>query len=535
ILRLVMENLDQDSISLKPVYNLIELGLEEYEENELVLNAIHDLMQFFEQSNCTCRHAPKRRDLRTCYEKVGFKRFFERYFQVKALEKSELELFLKAQLIAFEITNDKLEAHQKHNYRYCYNYSFPLCKPAFLKLYGINEYFLSAMQEHLQNEGLTERIHGNTGRVPKVKSKVFLDSSVTFPVKHFLEQYGAINGLPSPMRHKSESEPFIYLSTSSTYVSVYNEFKKHFYSENNQDEAIISYYTFRKLWQETIPHLKFQSPASDLCEVCETFKAKLLVAKSDKDEYDQIKVQYDQHREAADREKQHYNNNINESAKDLSIVHVCYDWAQSISIPYSPQQVGTIYFKTPFSVSLFGVCKTEGGQNSQLNFAIGENEFPEGWYEEITVNFMIPGHTKFICDSFFGKIKKLYRTRKINILTDIEQVINDSSKGNTAILYKNKLGWTWNDFSLLFKDHFKNFPHIKQYHHFRFNNSPNNIGKVYASTESGGTEISFQLLCDSNFNINTTLKTINTKPLTKERKSYLYTKIRQHVDDPYKD
>ncbi|CAG8620009.1 9490_t:CDS:1, partial [Dentiscutata heterogama] len=145
------------------------------------------------------------------------------------------------------------------------------------------------MQEHLLNEGITERIHRNTGHVPIVKSKVFLDSSITFPVKHFLEQYGAINGLPSPMRHKNESEPFIYLPTGNTYVSVYNKFKKHFYSENNQDEKIISYFTFRKLWQETIPYLKFQLPTSDLCEVCETFKAKLLVAKSNKDEYDQIK------------------------------------------------------------------------------------------------------------------------------------------------------------------------------------------------------------------------------------------------------
>ncbi|CAG8752889.1 13609_t:CDS:2 [Dentiscutata erythropus] len=152
-----MENLDQDSISLRPVYNLIELGLEEYKDNELVLDTVHDLMQFFEQSNCT------------------------------------------------------------------------------------------SMQEHLKNEGITERIHGNTGHVPKIKSKVFLNFSITFLVKHFLEQYGTINGLPSPIRHKNESEPFIYLSTGSTYVSVYDEFKKYFYNENNQDEKIISYFTFRKL------------------------------------------------------------------------------------------------------------------------------------------------------------------------------------------------------------------------------------------------------------------------------------------------
>ncbi|CAG8730908.1 12248_t:CDS:1, partial [Racocetra persica] len=50
-----------------------------------------------------------------------------------------------------------------------------------------------------------------------------------------------------------------------------------------------------KLWYEIIPYLKFQPSASDLCEVCEMFKAKLIVAKSDVEEYNQIKTQYDQY------------------------------------------------------------------------------------------------------------------------------------------------------------------------------------------------------------------------------------------------
>ncbi|CAG8734736.1 16380_t:CDS:2 [Dentiscutata erythropus] len=261
------DNLDSDS--LRPVYNLIELGLEEYEDNELVLDTVHDLMQFFKQSNCTCRHSSRKKDLRTCYEKVGFKNFFERHFQIRALEKPELELFLKAQLMAFEITN-KNEESQRQNYRYNYNVSLLLCKPVFLKLCGISDHFLLAIQKHLQEKGLTKRTHGNTGRVPKLKSKVFLDSSITFPVKRFLEQYGNINGLPSPMRHKNESEPFIYLPTGNTYTSVYNEFKKHFNNENSENTKIISYFTFRKLWYEMIPHLKFQPPASDLCEISKT-------------------------------------------------------------------------------------------------------------------------------------------------------------------------------------------------------------------------------------------------------------------------
>ncbi|CAG8508833.1 11156_t:CDS:2 [Racocetra persica] len=56
----------------KPVYNLVELELEDYKENELVLDTIHELKLFFQNSNnCTCCRTPKQKDLRTCFEKVG--------------------------------------------------------------------------------------------------------------------------------------------------------------------------------------------------------------------------------------------------------------------------------------------------------------------------------------------------------------------------------------------------------------------------------------------------------------------------------
>ncbi|CAG8850397.1 3235_t:CDS:1, partial [Racocetra persica] len=61
------------------------------------------------------------------------------------------------------------------------------------------------------------------------------------------------------------------------------------------------------------------------------------------------------------------------------------------------------------------------------------------------------------------------------------------------------------------------------------------IGKVYASKKSGGEETSFQLLHNINFDKNSILNILSTVPLSNDRKKYLYTKIRQHVDDPYKD
>ncbi|CAG8502444.1 8885_t:CDS:1, partial [Rhizophagus irregularis] len=503
--------------------------------------------------------------------------------------KKELELVIKAQLMVFEITNEKSDNTNSNTqrYRYCYNASLPLCKPAFLKLCGINDYLLGTLQNHLHTEGLSERIHENIGRIPMTDNRVFLNSEITFPLKQFLVQYSCIHGLPSPLRHRNDSNTFIYLPTDRTYTSVYKEYKDYYYTEHDESNQIISYYTFRRLWIEMMPYLKFQAPASDLCEICEGFKAKIKVAKSDADEHEKVQIQYENHQKLAKLERQHYNDNIEKSKNDLTIAHVCYDWAQNVFIPYSPQQVSSIYFKSAFSVHLFGVCKTEGGQNHQLNFVIGENELPKGtskganttinmvynslqkfaqngkkhlqitcdnctgqnknnlslwfwswlvmlnWYEDITVNFMIPSHTKFICDSFFGHIKKVYWKHKVNTINDVKNIINNSSNGNEAILYDNGINWNWYDFSAFFKNHFVPLPNITQFHHFRF--SSEDIGKIYVSKESGGVELCYKLLKSDNFNKNSKPDLITTVSLTEERQNYLYSKIRQYVDEPYKD
>ncbi len=45
----------------------------------------------------------------------------------------------------------------------------------------------------------------------------------------------------------------------------------------------------------------------------------------------------------------------------------------------------------------------------------------------------------------------------------------------------------------------------------------------------------FLLLHSNNFNINEKLNIISVSSLTKKWKNYLYTKIYQHIKDPYKD
>jgi hypothetical protein len=83
---------------------------------------------------------------------------------------------------------------------------------------------------------LSERIHGNVGRILITDNRVFVSSNITFPLKQFLVQYGCIHGLPSPLRHRNDSDTFIYFPTDKTYTSVYKDYRNYYYTEHKNSE-----------------------------------------------------------------------------------------------------------------------------------------------------------------------------------------------------------------------------------------------------------------------------------------------------------
>src|SRR6266542_2427232 len=163
--------------------------------------------------------------------------------------------------------------------------------------------------------------------------------------------------------------------------------------------------------------------------------------------------------------------------------HIAYDWAQNVQISYSPQQVISLFFKNPRKVHLFGVYNTGNFPHTeQTNYVIDEAEMPDngklekgvnctlslvwhaiqkynygenkliitcdncigqnknnyslffyswlidsGIYDEVELNFMIPGYIKFICDSCFGLIKIFYQKSKVNTVDDVVSIINHST------------------------------------------------------------------------------------------------------------
>ena len=90
-------------------------------------------------------------------------------------------------------------------------------------------------------------------------------------------------------------------------------------------------------------------------------------------------------------------------------------------------------------------------------------------HTDITLSFLVVGHTKFSPDWCFGLFKRLYRRTKVGTLQDIANVVNKSAECNFAQLVSREDGSTivptyhWTD---QFAPHMKKLASIKMYHHF---------------------------------------------------------------------
>ncbi|CAL1548193.1 unnamed protein product, partial [Lymnaea stagnalis] len=200
-------------------------------------------------------------------------------------------------------------------------------------------------------------------------------------------------------------------------------------------------------------------------------------------------------------------------------IHFSFDYAQQVHLPSTPLQPGPIYFLVPRKVGIFGICAEaipqqmnylidEGmtsGKGSNMvisllhhvleNFGFGEkrielhcdncsgqnkNRFVlfylawrtiKGLHDQVSVNFMPAGHTKFAPDWCFGLLKRRFRISEVHCLRDLVRTVNTSTlKGiNRAQLVGTESGeilvpvYDWQQF---FNGHFRPLKGIKSNQHF---------------------------------------------------------------------
>ncbi|PKY39571.1 hypothetical protein RhiirA4_415139 [Rhizophagus irregularis] len=535
-----------------------------YIEDEVYDNLKLEIKNFFEKGKCSCRSK------QPCFEKIGYERFLARRSEFEGIDKKMRDMVVKGQLMAFQKDkNTKKVSSDNRKYlrfNYSYNNDIPICRNTYQTLLGVSHKYLDTIIQHFREYGMDERVHGNTGRAPKNMKRIEVSYDVACDVYEFLKNYSNIHGMPSPGRNLNKATtPVVFLLTSYNYYTVYRDYVTAYKDKHGIEARVMN---MKKKLEHT-----------------EKFLA---------------------HLNRAQQEREYYNANIKLAVEDgkrnlnkvgsqalfktfEGIAHVGYDWAQNVQIPYSPQQIGSLFFKSPRKVHLFGVCNTGNFPHTQqINYVIDEAEMPDdgkqgkgvnctlslvwhaiqryncgekkliitcdncvgqnknsyslffyswlidrGMYDEIELNFMIPGHTKFICDGCFGLIKILYRKSKVNTVNDVVSIVNRSTtiQFNIAQRYLSGVGFQYYNFKNYFQIN-KKLPNIQKYYHFYFTSKfP---GVVFYKNRIEDDYKQFTI-CTFPFNINTLPSTINVRQLSLKRQEELYKEIAPYVDLPFRD
>ena len=332
-----------------------------YIEDEVYDNLKLKIKKFFEKGKCSC-HSEQ-----PCFEKIGYKRFLARRSEFEGLDKKMRDMVVKGQLLAFqkdENTRKVSSENRKYlRFNYSYNNDTPICRNTYQTLLGVSHKYLDSIIQHLRKYGMEERIHGNTGRAPKNMERIEVNYNVASDVYEFLKNYSNIHGMPSPGRNFNKATtPVVFLPTSYNYYSVYRDYAAAYKDKHGIEARVMVESTFTKVWKALMPELQFMSPKSDLCETCETMKMNIQCAAEHEKKLEHTE-KFLAHLNHAQQEREYYNTNIMHAVEDgkhnpnevgpqalfktyEGIAHIAYDWAQNIQIPYSSQQIGSLFFKS---------------------------------------------------------------------------------------------------------------------------------------------------------------------------------------------
>ena len=461
-----------------------------------------------------------------------------------------------------------------------------VCIKMFRGLHGIGERRMKSLIKYMkQYNTLSPRMHGNVRRMPA--------NTIPFEeicsIKLFIQNYAAFYGCELPGRHPGfRSMKVTVLDTSITKYEIWDFYAKCCPHANKR---AVCYTSFIQLWNKLCPYVMIAKPKTDLCNTCQGF---YLDSKSTANAEEGVKLaqlnKQQEHLYRSEREKLVYKRQCQEAAKEheqcaatgrqCRFRHLSFDFAQQVLYPDPPMQPGGLFFLTPRKCGLFGICNDAIHQ--QINFLIDEcvnigkgpntiisllhfyvekycigirtlfmhadncvgqnkNNYVmmyllwrvlTGRSTELTLSFMIAGHTKFSCDACFGLIKKVVKRTFISSLVDIAECVDKSGEHkstNIVELVGLENGYPlihyfeWQKFLTRF---FNKLPKIKPYHYFR------------AAQDLPIGTMELRLYSDSEpeyFNI------LKQKPgkdlfperiyplgLSKERKAYLHKEIRPY-------
>lgn len=270
-------------------------------------------------------------------------------------------------------------------------------------------------------------------------------------------------------------------------------------------------------------------------------------------------------------------------------MHYSFDFAQQVFYPYSSQQRGKEFFKTARKCHVFGVCAEPISR--QVFFLLDESEWVgkgartvislleaffrlhglgeeeatlhadnctgqnknnyviwylmwrvmHGLHKRISLSFMIPGHTKFAPDRYFGLFKIRFRRSTIDTLQDVVKCVGDCTIGGKAVaqVYGHYLGQSSQNFihrrwDTYLAKYFNPIDSLLSYSYFQFDATKPGCVEVRSHPDEKPTSLNLLKEKHMRFSEREYPEEIIPEGLSLERQNYLYKEIRGFIRDPQK-
>lgn len=407
----------------------------------------------------------------------------------------------------------------------------------------------------------------------------------------------------------SSDDPRRYLPSGIGLKDVYKEYVKQragLFAELVSNHRIqveptnlMTEKSFGKIWREKYPCLRLSKGKTDYCNTCAylNYEISTLSGPSKLEKQRQLA----DHRRVADAERNIYNSFksscIQESSSDT--IHLVMDFAEKVLLPSMQDQPGSLHYVTGLKFDIFGISSSNDGKTflfglpegywtgdkganevlSMVMYAIrklkdeaktssarrlvihadncgGQNK--NRWvlwfcamlticniFDEVTLHFLIAGHTKNVCDGAFGNVKKLFRVSDVYNPRDMMNILREGSTNSKPVFADEIKFQNWKD---ILEEHFK-YPQkiqISRNHVFGFSaTSPGFIETKEYSFSVPSKPI--YLLCSENIpairvslrrnifgdKFNCTWATLAETILPKSKRGNRLEYIRKHILQPY--
>lgn len=298
---------------------------------------------------CTCS--------RNCLETFSNNEIDENIFQLRELSKEENEMFVMGVLQKEAFGSITRNSNERKRMRYSYSFKgVSICRDAFLKIYDVSRKVLSNIMTHMKQNGAIPREHGNKGKKPVHALKFEeIENAVNF-IKNYADEFG----IPQPEAPRgSDGIPPIYLPASDTKKAIH---QRYLQSCDESHIRALKISSFEDVWLKCVPHIRISTPRDDVCQKCERLRKKIVDARTEEEKLSAVR-EFQNHIEAAKKERHHYRECIQEAVKEmeswqgeeLKNVHYTFDFAQHFQLSHHARQMGPTYFIQLRRVQPFGV------------------------------------------------------------------------------------------------------------------------------------------------------------------------------------